>query len=841
MGTAAWFSLGVFALTPHSSNSSAVGVLPPIWLWAVLAVVGTVVTIRFRHISPALALLPSLTILPWIGVRLAPALIWSGPFVGLLWLLVVTGGIPFKWTISRTYRAVVLTAATLALFEVVASGNLVTGDEPHYLLIARSLQRDADLDLANDYDVSRHRDFYPGPLTPRHTILTGLGREYSFHGLGVALLAFPGFVAAGVAGARLVFIIISALGVAATWKAARDLTDRNSAGTIAVVFLLCQLSFVAQGAAIYPDGPAAAITAGALLTLLRVDKSRPSAAWLYSCGAALTFLPWLHIRLTPVAIVFAVALVIAMRRRSHAPASYVALFAVPLVGAALFFASAYVMFETLDSTAPFRTKAAGSLAAVPSGVFGLLADVEYGLLPYAPAAVFALAGVRRFVAIAPIAALASSAALLSTLLISGAFVWWGGTTSPARFLVPVLPLIAVSIGVWWTTAQPVPRALCVALLALGGLLTAAAAYADRGAYVVTDPDGRFTVFEWLNRLVILPDALPSLFRDGAMMRTEVLIAAAWAGSALAILWLIQRLAYLVTDTSVRLSTTISAFAIAVWITVGCTAGWALGSIRPVTPDRAQLALLHASAMPWLTTGWRNVLPVGSTDELLASLAFMAPSTRDSDTLLHVPFPPPGRYQIELDPAPASMPSNARLLVIIGRTEVPIVEWSPSANSNGPIFMTVMPVHSIHVRADPPDPSSNLRARLRVLGVRNSLVPRGLFAEQMVRSGDVFVYLLDSAAAIDHGGFWLTGERTTRVVLASPDGAVGQATLEFEATDIVRVTLTRGAWQHHFSINPGERTTTRLPSSADSEILAIHVSAEDRRRPILFVSARSEAP
>jgi 4-amino-4-deoxy-L-arabinose transferase-like glycosyltransferase len=247
----------------------------------------------------------------------------------LLWLFVVTGGIPFKWTISRTYRAALPTAATLALFEVVASGNLVTGDEPHYLLVARSLQRDGDLDLANDYDVSRHRDFYPVPLTPRHTILTGRGREYSFHGLGVALLAFPGFVAGGIAGARLVFIIISALGVAATWKATRDLTDRNSAGTIAVVFLLCQLSFIAQGAAIYPDGPAAAITAGALLTLLRVEKSRPSAAWLYSCGAALTFLPWLHIRLTPVAIVFAVALVIAMRRRSHAPASYVALFAVP--------------------------------------------------------------------------------------------------------------------------------------------------------------------------------------------------------------------------------------------------------------------------------------------------------------------------------------------------------------------------------------------------------------------------------------------------------------------------------------------------------------------------------
>ncbi len=612
----------------------------------------------------------------------------------------------------------------------------------------------------------------------------------------------------------------------------------DAAGTIAVAFLLCSLPFLAQGGAIYPDGPAAAIAGAALLTLGRVEKGIAVAPlWLYLCGAALTVLPWLHIRLTWLAIVFALALVVAMRKRSHTAASYIALFAAPCVGAALFFASTYVMFETLDPTAPFRTKTTGSLAAVPSGAFGLLADVQYGLLPYAPAAVFALIGARRFVAITPIAALASSAALLGTLVISAAFVWWGGTTSPARFLVPVLPVVAIWIGTWWTKAQPDSRALCLMLLALSGFLSAAAAAADGGTYVVTDPDGRLTIFEWLNRLVMVSDALPSLFREGADMRRQVAIALTWTATALAILWLIRRLP--TAETSIRLHIPASALAVVAWITIGCIAGWVLSEVKPGTSDRSQLVLLQAAPRPWLTTGWRNLQPAASTDEVVASLSFTASSARDASTLLHVPFAPAGRYQVELDPAGALVPPDTTLLLSVGRTEFAIMEWSPSSLSEGPVITIVMPVHSIHVRADAPDWPSDARVRLRVLDVSKSSVTVGASAERIVRSGDTFVYLLDQAVIADDGGFWLTGERTARVVLAAADGAVSQTTLEFEATDTVDVTLTRGDWQFKFSTNAGQRADARLPSSPSPEIVEIHVTGGDRRRRTLFVRAKSD--
>jgi hypothetical protein len=159
MGTAAWFSCGVFGLTPYTPDTAAVALLPPIWLWPLLAAAGAVITIRAATLSPTVAALPTLAILPWLGLRGAPALIWSGPAVVLLWLFVGIAAVPFQFRIERARAAGALTAVVIAAFELISSGKVVTGDEPHYLLITRSLQRDGDFDLRNDYELSRHQDF----------------------------------------------------------------------------------------------------------------------------------------------------------------------------------------------------------------------------------------------------------------------------------------------------------------------------------------------------------------------------------------------------------------------------------------------------------------------------------------------------------------------------------------------------------------------------------------------------------------------------------------------------------------------------------------------------------
>ena len=266
MGASVWFSVGVFALTPHGGEATAVGLLPPVWILPVLVAAGALIALRFTRLSPALMLLPALVLLPWIGVRSAPALIWTAPLAALLWTFVAIGAVRAAASRSPRVTGAWLIGVMCLILGATASRLVVSGDEPHYLLVARSLQLDGDLDLANDHDLTRHADIYAGPLEPHHTILTLSGREYSFHGLGVVLLAFPGFAAGGVMGARAMLLLISVLGIVALRSAVGHVTSGDgSAQWAALAFLVLQVPFAAQAAAIYPDGPAAAITAATLL------------------------------------------------------------------------------------------------------------------------------------------------------------------------------------------------------------------------------------------------------------------------------------------------------------------------------------------------------------------------------------------------------------------------------------------------------------------------------------------------------------------------------------------------------------------------------------------------
>jgi hypothetical protein len=81
---------------------------------------------------------------------------------------------------------------------------------------------------------------------------------------------------------------------------------------------------------------------------------------------------------------------------------------------------------------------------------GLLLDQEYGLLPYAPIFLVALTGLiilarrRRalFVSIATVAGAYLASIVLPTVNTAG---WTGGWSPPARFLVPVVPVVAIGI------------------------------------------------------------------------------------------------------------------------------------------------------------------------------------------------------------------------------------------------------------------------------------------------------------------------------------------------------------------------------------------------------------
>lgn len=182
---------------------------------------------------------------------------------------------------------------------------MTTGDEPHYVVIADSVGRDADLDVANNYAAEiQTPHFYAHGLTGTHAVSKDTA-AYSLHGVGLPLLLAGPVRGAGVPGARGVMLLIAALLPVMLFVVARRLLESDSWGlAVALVFSL-GLPFVAAAGQIYPD-----ILSGlAVLYLVEsiLSGKITQQRWHLIAGCAvMAFLPWIHLKnMAPVLILLA--------------------------------------------------------------------------------------------------------------------------------------------------------------------------------------------------------------------------------------------------------------------------------------------------------------------------------------------------------------------------------------------------------------------------------------------------------------------------------------------------------------------------------------------------------
>jgi hypothetical protein len=163
------------------------------------------------------------------------------------------------------------------------------GDEPHYLLTARSIAQDGDVDLANQYAERQYAGFYPYRLDP-HGHPTN-GRLDEPHGAGLALLIAPAYAAFGATGVQLELAAIAALGFVLAIALARRMVPEPWATTGPLV---CALSppALAYSTAILPPLVAGTVLAGAALLGLQA-RERPRLLPALGCGFLLALLPWL--------------------------------------------------------------------------------------------------------------------------------------------------------------------------------------------------------------------------------------------------------------------------------------------------------------------------------------------------------------------------------------------------------------------------------------------------------------------------------------------------------------------------------------------------------------------
>jgi len=335
--------------------------------------------------------------LPWITSMTFPAphdftlrkiqilfgTMWmSHLFLFAIWLL---------WRTRDNGKKISINFAWIAPFFLVGgvlwtSQCELSGDEPHYLLMAYSLVHDGDLDLANNYQNRDYERFYHrGELSPQGLDHKVGDKLYSYHPLGPALLILPGFAVLGRLGTS---VTIACLGAWTLFLLLRVLEYRGAGGlplvAIGAVGLFSGPLFLFSGL-VYPEIPTACLVALVLLFFLE-------GLWGWVgvvCGGLL----WMHNRNALLVIpLLSFVLVSIWKKEGRDWGKIFRLgtgFLLPLSGLAFYFRILYGVWTPLGAHHEAFTSLFG-IFRFPVGFFGLILDQECGLWVHFP--VFALAG-----------------------------------------------------------------------------------------------------------------------------------------------------------------------------------------------------------------------------------------------------------------------------------------------------------------------------------------------------------------------------------------------------------------------------------------------------------------
>jgi hypothetical protein len=699
IGVSIWCAAGTVAPVTIEQPGIRLGWPAPWWVLLLGAIAAAPVPAWRRH--PATALPALLSTLPWWPVLLpAIGLLFTGP---LAWLPVLVSAVAavtrsaaaaraeagsgrtppaWRWTAAA---GIATTAAALAAW-ISAMPRVPGGDEPHYLVITQSLLRDGDLRVQNNHERGDYREYFGGTLTPDYVAKSRTGAIYSIHAPGVPALVAPAFAAAGYPGAAVFFILLAGVTGALVWAAAHRVTRSRAAATFAWAAVTMTPTFLVQGFTIFPDLPGALVVALCVYVAAGGWPSQGacvSTRGLLAAGVALAALPWFHTRFAVIALGLGLVLTAlvwqdAYRDRPQRAQRLAVLLGLPAASALSWFLFFWTIYGTPDPRAAYGGDLS-RIANIPGGLAAIVFDAQFGLLPYAPALAFALAGLtRRSLGGASRLGWALALVALAYLaLTTSVWMWWAGRPAPpARFVTAVLPIAALPLALGWQSASPPGRLARVFVLAVSVATTLVVVGVDRAALAWNDRDAHAAWLEWLGPVVDLPRGLPSFFwrLDPADLASEgpfllhigalIVTVAAFASAASA---------------AIRRWPSAASPLIAWTLTLGLAAsvqvGWWLNGSPGLDPARAQLAGLTRTSGG--QAGWRIApLPVGLDRDGAAALRI----TSETPGVISATPPwgvwrsvPPGAYAVEVMSA---RPARGSVTVRVGREPPRTVALAP---------------------------------------------------------------------------------------------------------------------------------------------------------------------
>jgi hypothetical protein len=398
-----------------------------------------------------------------------------------------------------------------------------SGDEPHYLAIAHSIAFDGDLDLANNYGANEPL-IGGGLLQPDAHLRPGAdGIMRPVHDIGMPLVFAPYVRLAVPAAHALANAIPPAMLRRARLNEGLLYRHLLSFATIALAAALAGWLFDALvgvgtaprtafgGTLLVMVSPPLLIFSVLFFTELlsalllfwvfrdvAIEPRCGALRWAI-CGAATGLLFLVHARNIGLVVPLVILAMMKLRAepyKTHERAAYAAALAIALALRTLVNDRFWGTWVTNPHARMSDWPGLGTLVTESAArLWGLLVDQEFGLLPYAPIYLLAIAGgialfkKRRDI----VMALAFVAAVyIGTIVcpITNVHGWTGGWNPAGRFLTPVLPLAGLLVVCGLRTAA---RPLVIAAIALQIVIDA---YVWQHPKILwNDGDGRAAFFE----------------------------------------------------------------------------------------------------------------------------------------------------------------------------------------------------------------------------------------------------------------------------------------------------------------------------------------------------------
>ncbi len=858
---AAWLSQATLAFT--GAGDARVAIFPiSVTSFLIVIAAAALVWLAWRagaSLAPLWLLV--LIALPWISASGFPAfLIWSGPMAVAVWAAVgvamlvsvrlkrdMTGTATVASAFVRTRSELAAGALACLIYSVAAwqvAPSIPGGDEPHYLIITQSLLKDHDLRIANNHREGDYRSYFAGELSkPDFRRYGRNGEIYSIHAPGLPMLIAPAFALGGYHAVMVFLILLASAGSGLAWHLAWNVTRRREAAWFGWSAVTVSTSAIFHSFTVYPDGPGGVIALTGVWALLRATRESETGServapwWLH--GAALAALPWIHTRFVLLAAGFGALILLRLSTTRNAAAKAVAFLMIPAVSALGWIGYFVAIYGTPDPAAPYANEE-GAVALIPGGLAGLFFDQRFGVLVYSPVLICALAGLARMVRERSTRRLGLELLFVMIpylLAVTHFAMWWGGTSAPGRFFVPVLSLLAIPCGVaWGMITHRATRATACAALAFTAVASAALIFVDDGRLAYNVRQAYAAWPEWLNDATHLPLGLPSWWHGQEIARMLLVRDAGVWIAAVGAAWLILRSienGRWLRDRGALVAATAAMYAAAVMAAL--TIVWTLAGTEVVNRTASQFGLLRrlsleprvlAVSVPGLRTIAPSLIPPMLRIEPRPSSAPGGAGPNDRP-LYQVPLVPAGQYRLRVHAPGAS----GWLMVGIGRDQFSL-QSGPLSATPEPVTLTFpVDVRAIVVRGD-----EQARRAIRTLTIEPiSIVPpdRRLtseYARRAVRYGTSSVYFLDDRSFPEPEAFWIGGSRRSSVVLQPDNPAAPVALLVRNAPVENGVVMESGNWREDLHLAAGEERRVTLPIDQGRGAALVTVTTTSGFRP-----------